>query len=172
MRTSPRSGSVWHQHPKAFALNNICKMKGRSSAKLKVCFSPFYKRCKGFTLLLVLQEFALSNGDKLPDMRRWFSHSRCSCSTARRTCEISVCFHMRQVLQTECLRYIQSTRLFVYMCACSINNPSDTCVVLGLLVFRVVRLRRGICVLLRLPLLSFYSVNHRVQTTRNESQIL
>lgn len=73
MRTSPRSGSVWHQHPKAFALNNICKMKGRSSAKLKVCFSPFYKRCKGFTLLLVLQESALSNGDKLPDMRRWWA---------------------------------------------------------------------------------------------------
>lgn len=73
MRTSPRSGSVWHQHPKAFALNNICKMKGRSSAKLKVCFSPFYKWCKGFTLLLVLQEFALSNGDKLPDMHRWWA---------------------------------------------------------------------------------------------------
>lgn len=145
--------------------------------KIKVCFSPFYKRYRGFTLLLVLQELhsatAINFQICVADGRLQKSFSL-QLLTARRTCKISVCFHILQVLrilQTECLRYIQLTRLFVYMCACSINNPSDTCVVLGLLVFRVVRLCRGICVLFRLLLLSFYSVNHHVKTMRNESQI-
>lgn len=89
-------------------------------------FLPFTSGAKVLLCCLWLQEFALSNGDKLPDMRRWWASAEVLLAAAaqQRGGRVKYLFAFTSFRscashRQECL---QSTRLFVYMCACSIQQ--------------------------------------------------
>lgn len=126
-----------------------CKMKGAFFSLLQAAQRFYFAAC--------VAGVALSSGDKLPDVRLQKPFS------PQLLTNISLLSHPSGLTRPTDRMFTANTVSTVICVQCSIDNPSDTCAVLGLLVFRVVRLCRGICVLLRLLLLSLCSVNHHVE---------
>lgn len=158
MRTSPR---FWERL--ASASKGVCAQQYMQNERC--VFLPFLKRCKCSTLLLALQKL---HSAAARNCQICVADGRLQRSFSQRGGRVKYLFafyilQVLRILQAECLQYTQLKRSFVYMCACSINNASDTCVLLGLPVFKVARPCRGI--------LSFCSVNHHVKARKNQSWV-